>query len=180
MKKIIELIWKISRTALPYIIVGFLVYIFYSPDAVFDINTAPQTQIKDCIIHAFNEETNEKAAQIFGDTLMRDAVNNSMTLYNCTGEIYSSEDMVKVRSDIATADSTGNLMTFSGNVVLFQEPDTYLYTSELLYNVKQSRIYTYSNVTIDEKDQTTTGQGLESQLKLKRARILNNIKIITK
>jgi len=150
-------------------------------EGMLNIDNAPRTNIQQCVIHAFNEETNEKAAELRGKSLHRDVLNNAVTLYDCTGEIFSSDKTTaQITSNTASLDGTGTNVVFSGNVIVTNEPDTSLFTSELFYNIKKERIYTHQEITIDEKDKITTGKGLESNLKLKRARILNNVKIVTK
>ncbi|PLX15170.1 MAG: LPS export ABC transporter periplasmic protein LptC [Candidatus Muiribacterium halophilum] len=81
---------------------------------------------------------------------------------------------------MANLDGTGNNATFKGDVVVFKEPATYLYTSELFYNIKKANIHTPQKVKIVEPDKITTGVGLDSNLKLKKIRLLDKVKVIMK
>ncbi|MGM0608751.1 MAG: LPS export ABC transporter periplasmic protein LptC [Candidatus Muiribacteriota bacterium] len=180
MIKFLHFLKKFLKVIMPVFLLLFFIYVFYWAEVVHKIDKEPKTRINDCTIHAFNEESNSKAAEIYGDRLIRDAITNSASLYECSGEIYTVSDTAEITSEKATLDGAGTLLTFEGNVVLFQKPDTYFYTNELFYDIPKERIYTYSSITIDEPEQTTTGRGMESNLKLGKARILNNIKIIRK
>ncbi|MFW5782710.1 MAG: LPS export ABC transporter periplasmic protein LptC [Candidatus Muiribacteriaceae bacterium] len=171
---------KVAKSGLPYILIAVFVYMFFSEDSPLNIDKNPVTDLKECTIHAFNRDTNKEAAVIKGSRLVRNANNNAVTLYDCDGVIFDDTGEVKIQSAQAHLDGTGNVITFKGDVVGFSEPSTYLYTEELFYNIKKARIWTAQNVMIEEPEQTITGKGLESNLRIKKTRILSNPKVVMK
>ncbi len=171
---------RLSRTALPYILIIYLAFLFFSDDSIPPIDKNPMTNIKDAVVHAYDPDTGNESVKMYGEKLLRDAISNAITIYDCTAEVFSTNETSIITSNMANLDGTGNNATFKGDVVVFKEPATYLYTSELFYNIKKANIHTPQKVKIVEPDKITTGVGLDSNLKLKKIRLLDKVKVIMK
>gem|GEM_PF-5993857 len=179
-RPVISTVIKLSRTVLPYLLIIYLVFIFFSDDSIPPIDKNPMTNIRDAVVHAYDENTGNESVCMYGEKLIRDAISNAVTIYDCTSEVYGSNETSIITSDIANLDGTGNNATFKGNVVVFTEPATYLYTAELFYNIKKANIHSPHKVRIEEPDKTTIGVGMRANLKLKKIRILDDVRIIMK
>ena len=179
-RPIISTLIRLSRSALPYLLIIYLVFIFFSDDSIPPIDKNPMTNIRDAVVHAYDEKTGRESVRMYGEKLIRDAISNAITIYDCTAEVYGTNETSIITSDIANLDGTGNNANFKGNVVVFREPATYLYTEELFYNIKQANINSPHKVRIEEPDKTTTGVGMRANLKLKKIRILDDVRIIMK
>jgi LPS export ABC transporter protein LptC len=181
MGDILKKLFSLAKSVFPYILIIFIVYVFSTENLKLKNTVSPQTNIDKCTIHAFDENKNEEVATLHGKKLLRDLTSNAVTLYECKGVLHSDTSETTVKADEAYLDNTGKMITFKGNVVLHAlNNDTYLYTSELFYNVKKAKIYTPKNVIIDEPDKTTYGKGLEANVRIKKVRILNNVRIVMK
>jgi len=75
---------RLSRTALPYILIIYLAFLFFSDDSIPPIDKNPMTNIKDAVVHAYDPDTGNESVKMYGEKLLRDAISNAITIYDCT------------------------------------------------------------------------------------------------
>ncbi|NPA34586.1 MAG: LPS export ABC transporter periplasmic protein LptC [Chlorobi bacterium] len=90
----------------------------------------------------------------------------NLYLYDKEGRVYT-----KIKANSGTVDLPNKLMWAKGHVFLWSREGNKLNTDEIVWDLEEERIYTYSDVRLETPEGVIYGQGFETDPSFKTYRI---------
>jgi len=135
----------------------------------------PDQQIRNAQIFFYNKAI--RTTDILADYIEKYEKQDSTLAWGLRVNFYDStgREISNLVADSGLVRERTNMMVANGHVVVVSEDSSLLYTEQLLWNARESKIETEEFVTIIQKGDTLTGYGLEADEKLTKIKIKRQV-----
>ncbi len=135
----------------------------------------PDQQMRNAQIFFYDKAT--RKTEILADYIEKYEKQDSTLAWGLTVYFYDStgKEISNLVADSGLVRERTNMMVANGNVKVLAEDSSLLFTEQLLWNARESKIETDKFVTIIQKGDTLTGYGLEADEGLSKITIKKQV-----